>query len=467
MKIDKLWTILLVCLLMAQIAAAEAENSPAVEVKEKDSNYKYYFSTTEFSTWFGLVVMSLMMVLCTLGGIGGNIVILPVCLVFFQFDPHVAVGHTTFFSSISSLVRVGVEIFKKTKTKNLNFDAALMSLTPCIVGSVVGVFLNKMCPNVLILTLATVLLFSLMIKAIRDFKKMSAQEEQKGRKLMRTKSELIELDHVHHHHQDDNGDDEDDAKPTNREQLVPQESKEEEFDPTPQSALHDQYKISQKDILFYMLIFCFPLSFSLLRGTQQRPSIIGIERCGKADLTLVVMYIGALVFLTMHLKKIIQTRNKFVKENVCNIDFRKDEATNKFLFTMTAVGFVGTFLSAGYSVLLNISLMMLELTPFAASATALFIGVIFSLASSLVFYFEDLLYLNCAVIGGVVIAVATLTVRLTLYERFVRLGKGSYTLFFMAIMLGMGIISTLLVVGPKIKATYDAGENIWAFTSIC
>lgn len=463
MHAKKLATFLIVGLLLlayCQTATTGSPTSPTTDTPTADTQqaaYKYYFDISELLTLVGLVFLALMMVLCTLGGIGGNIVILPVCLVFFQFDTHVAVGHTTFFSAISSLVRVGVEIFKKSNKKNLNFDAALLSLTPCIIGSVIGVFLNKMCPNILILAMATLLLVTLLIKAIKDYKKMSADEE-KGENRLKVKSELIELEHYDDH----------DHSP-NKEGLLESQQKEEEdvFDPTPQSGLHDQYALTQNDTFFYLIIFCVNPLFSLLRGTKDRPSIIGIERCGGNDVLLVISYMIFLAFLTRHLKHMIQGRNRFVKQNVCNVDFKAEDATNRLLVTMIAVGFVGSFLAAGYSVLLNMALMMLELTPFIASATGLYIGVVFSLASAVVFYFEGLLYFNCALIGGIVIAVSTLAVRLTLYEKFVKSGKGSYTLFFMSIMLGMGIVSTISVIAPKIKASHDRGENIWAFTSIC
>ena len=440
MKQIRISTILLVVLLVCKSISAEEQASDNTQA---DTRYKYTFSLFELRSLLGMVCLALMMVLCTLGGIGGNLVILPVCMVFFQFDPHVAIGHTAFFAGISSLVRVFVEVFNESSKKKLNFDAALLSSTPCIIGSVIGVFFNKMFPNIIILGMCTILLFVLMIKSFNDFKKMSAKEDKEQNKIT-VKSPLVEMEHIG------------------------QEDKEfDEFDPTPHSALHDQYKVSQNDFLFYLLIFIAPPLFSLLRGTKDRPSIIGIDRCGGGDLMLVLVYLVGLTFLTIHLKNIIQSRNSFVKQNVANVDFKRDEATNKMLVTMVGVGFIGTFMSAGFAILLNMSMIMLELTPFVASATSLYIGAILNLAASMVFYFEGMLYINCAIVGGLVIAGATLGVRLTIYERFVKSGKGSYTLFFMSIMLAMAIVSTLSVVGPKIKASHDAGENIWAFSSIC
>lgn len=419
------------------------------------SSYKYYFAVGELWTSIGIIFLALMMVMCTLGGIGGNIVILPVCLVFFQFDPHVAVGHTNFFSAISSLVRVGVEMTKKSKAKNLNFDVSLLSCTPCIIGSVFGVFLNKMCPNILILILATLLLTTLMIKSFKDYKKMALAEETGANAYqLKVKSGLIEVDHV-------------EGMDQAKEQLIELEDKKLAQDAEVAVDLHDQYSLVPRDTFFYAIIFLIVPAFSLIRGTKERPSIIGMNRCGKLDFTFVICYLGLLTFLTLFLKRRIQVRNRFVKQNDANVNFKRDDSTNRLLFTMVGVGFVGSFLAAGYSVLLNISLMMLELSPFAASASALFIGVIFSLAASLSFYLEGLLYLNCAIVGAIVIAVSTLAVRLTLYEQFLKTGKASLILLFMTIMIAMGIATIISVVAPKIKSVHDAGGNIWEFASIC
>lgn len=448
--------ILLLIVILLCVGYAKVSPQADQDLEAPVANYKYYFDAGELRTAIGLVVMSVMMVLCTLAGDGGNMVILPVCMVFFQFDPHVAVAHTACFSALSSLVRVGVEVFKKSDKKFLNYDLTLLSCTPCVMGSVFGVFFNKMCPDILLLILYTIVFMKLMSKSFNDYRKM-VLAESKGANAYQLKvnSPLIEVTHYL------------EGEYLTEAELIELEEKILEEVLHIPGEFHDQFSFVSGDAIFYLVIFFATPSFSLIRGTTERPSIIGMDRCGGFDVFLVIFYLAVLFNLTFYLKRRILERNKYVKQNDANVDFYQGDATNNLILAMVGVGFVGSFLAAGFSLLLNLSLMTLNIIPFVASATALSIGVVFSFSAALAFYMEGLLFLNCAVVGGIVIAVSTLAVRLTYYERFLKSGKASLCLLFMTVMIPIGIVSTIFRVLPKVWSDYAAGVNIWKFASIC
>ena len=100
------------------------------------------------------------MILSTLAGISGNAILAPVCLIFFNFDPHVAIAHTNLLGVFSSATRIAVEMKHAAAPggkSNINYDAILISTTPAILGTFIGVFFNKMSPPIIIIVLASLL----------------------------------------------------------------------------------------------------------------------------------------------------------------------------------------------------------------------------------------------------------------------------------------------------------------------
>lgn len=144
--------------------------------KEADQPaYKNYFDPTETLSIAGLVAIGLTMVLCTLGGIGGNIMIYPICLIFFHFDAHTAVGHTTILAGLSTFTRFLIEMLN-TEKPTVNFDVVMLSTAPCIIGAFFGLIANQITPGIIIFVLATLLLFFLMMSSYRQYKQRSFKE---------------------------------------------------------------------------------------------------------------------------------------------------------------------------------------------------------------------------------------------------------------------------------------------------
>ena len=230
--------------------------------------------------------------------------------------------------------------------------------------------------------------------------------------------------------------------------------------------MNDQFSSDSNDSLYYVLLLAVNPVFSLLRGTKNSPSLIGVRRCGKRDFTVVVAYGLFLGYLARHLKTIVFERNLFNKANIANIEFT-EQNTRTLMISMFVVGFIGSFLSAGSAALITFSLIMIKMTPFTASPTALTITILFGISSTLICYLEGLIYMSASVIGGLFVIVSTLIVRLTIYETFAKKGKASMLLLFIGIMMGVSTVAGIAQVGPIIYKEYMEGQNIFRFHSIC
>lgn len=560
-------------------------NVLASDDTEKEANqpaYKNYFDPTETLSIAGLVAIGLTMILCTLGGIGGNIMIYPICLIFFHFDAHTAVGHTTILAGLSTFTRFLIEMMN-TEKPTVNFDVVMLSTAPCIIGAFFGLIASQITPGIIIFVLATLLLFFLMISSYRQYKQRSLKEsaskgghrtentavlpESRIPMLSKKALELAHMDptmqpkgplsHKGAEPDDNNFDDEDQqeedyileikefpislrrkqstkirAKSETRYAETPQPKQQElqllgtrleanlkqdwkgvhttsdfsrkdiekitfalhreaqlakdaeaegaqqpksstpattgmvELDPTPASGLNNQFETRTNDNLYFLFLFFVNPLFTFLRGTPGNPSFMGYDRCGRGDFLNLVVYFSLLGYLALYLRRVIVRRNLFKKPYIYNVDFTP-ENTQKVMLTMLAVGFIGSFLSAGAATVLTFSLIMLKMSPFTASPTSLTITLMYGLSSAMVFYYEGLIYENVIVFGGIVAVLSTAFARLTIYEYFVRQGKASYLLLFISISMAISILASIFTVTPRIYSEWKNGTDLFKFKSPC
>ena len=418
------------------------------------SEYKEYFDITEVKTLIGLLFLALVMLLSTLAGISGNVVVYPVMLIFFNFNPHVAVGHTSFYCALSALVRIFVETFKtgSTKSKRINFDVVLLSCTPSIFGTFLGAFLNQISPDSVILLCTIVLLSTLTFMSFRDYRIRASKE----------KNALIEKEEGQEFEMKQMGRGADEKK----EEMQEIEKLESHSFSFKEGKPHSQYDFLWQDAAFYLMLFFLNPFVTLLRGNKFKPSIIGINKCGFGDISIIVCYCASLIFISVVLKRQIVIRNKNVGFHDDNVDF-SGSSPDKVKLIMILVGFVGSFLSAGASALITFSLIYLKMTPFTASPTSLLIGVVFGFSASFIFFLEGLLFSQAIVFGGLVVICATLGTRLTIYEAFLKQGKGSMILLFISNLTAISMLSAAFQVGPVVWRQYTSGSNIFKFKSLC
>ena len=555
--------------------------SQEAEPDSPDSTvYKKYFDPTELMSIFGLVAIGITMVLCTLGGIGGNIMIYPICLIFFQFDAHTAVGHTTILAGFSTFVRFLIEMRNSDKP-TVNFDVVMLSTTPCIIGAFFGLIASQVTPGIIIFLLANMLLFFLMVSSYRQYKARALKENShkftektikaanlqdiKVPMLSKVALEMAQYDltdqkkpafsHPDAEAEDFNPDDEVEEEDQNileikefpislrRKQsavirsksdtrikesnLAPPKMQEletlvikkdpttkplhtrsdiskrdldhflpklqtnsqpalaevlehadkpeestpatkgmEDFDPTPASALNNQFVTRTNDRLYFLFLFFVNPLFTFLRGTPELPSFVGYERCGRGDYLMLLIFFSILGYLALYLRRVIIKRNAFIEPNLYNVNFTP-ENTQKVMLTMLVVGFIGSFLSAGAATVLTFSLIMLKMSPFTASPTSLTITLMYGLSSAMVFYYEGLIYDNAMLFGGIVAILSTAFARLTIYESFVKQGKASYLLLFISVSMVISIAASVLTVAPRIYHQWKNGTNIFRFRSPC
>lgn len=441
------------------------------------ARYNTSFSLDDTMTVIGLVLMAIFMVISTLSGVSGNNIILPICLIFFKFDPKVAVAHTSLLATMSCAVRI---IYERLKPKSLtedneliNFHLVLLGTAPAVLGSFIGVQANNISPNVIIAIMTTLLQVFLCVYSCKGYLKKKAEEDKKHAKEISPeldedvyRKEIEDLEDTSKTNEHDGS-----STPIDASLVVPLvdgDTRETEIDLLePTNPETDQYKITNKDLLIMAGLMTLNPLISTLRISSGQPKWYQATRCSGADWVILFGYIALLVTISALLAKNVLNRNLNKKLSPKDISIKEASYSLKFVLGVAGVSFVGGFLAAGSTTLLSIFMISLGVYPFISSSTTMVLAVIFSGSSSILYALNGLVYMSCVLIAGTVVVASTILTRMTLYQSFLKHGKASLILLFIAITMVVTIPSNIAQIVPHLKEDIEAGKNIWAFTSFC
>ena len=431
--------------------------------------------------WSGLVYFLIIQVASTLGGIGGGTVMLPACLIFLRFSPKVAVAHAEMFSTISCIARLLFEFYTSKTAKKpsqrkmqVNFDLVVASLGPSVLGSFLGVQLNLVCPDVIILGSASLLLGALTYMAFRKYLEQKSKE-QKQKSLLKLlgdsdpakadqeepidepKNTSIITEDEQNLQQDKDG-----VSPGNRDSLKPR---------NPSS-------LTLWDAMIMVGMMTLNPMLQVLRGSSLIPSVLDIQRCTQPDILIVAGFVLLLCTLTILItsyvsrRAVTQAKPDLEMQDAAQQEFTGDfKLTNSFLKTFPLkilfVTFLGSFLAAGSSTVVNLLLIWSGVNPFVASSTTLMTSTVYLLSATCIFMLNGMIYPMASLVCGSVVLVGTLIARGTLYERIMAQGKGSCILLFITLMMVVAIPANITQVGPHILREYREGANILEFLSPC
>lgn len=447
---------ILAAIVMADDIIPDPMEEGSTRGKLEDGYYKDSFWPLDIMSIIGLVVLALMLVLATLGGVGGNGVIIPVCLIFFRFDPKAAVAHASIFAAIGSIGRIVYEkvtqATKKDSKSLTNYHLILMAGPPSVLGAFIGTTLNKMSSEAVIMILTFIVQVGVVYETFRMYQKKRA-EESMVRGAYGTPNANA-------------------SEPTDESQNDVTKSALRLSDLNSSSLQQPktvQTAITLLDLLFFIVYVSLNPVFALLRGTSAMPSLIDNQECSSFDLYLLASYGGILLLLTFLVNEVILIRNvhcnKFYRaENDLPIDTK---FSLKFIPVVLLVTTLGAYVSTGSSTLITLLLIWMGLSPFLASSTCLIIVAIFSGSSAAIYGLNGLIYWPCAIIGGVIVLLTTVVTRMTLYQSFLKHGKASLVILFISITMMITVPSNIYQVFPHIRQDYNAGKNIWAFLPFC
>lgn len=451
-----------------------------IKAEEKQGERDHFFPL-DLIGFLGMLTLAFMMFLSTLGGISGNLVILPVCLIFFRQSPRHAVAHTSFFSAVSSFTRIVFEFHQGRKDLNrrfINYNIGLLVTGPAIFGSYLGVEANTIASDAWILLTATLINIGLLYYSLRKWwlKRRNERTEQlyvkKNPSTASVSSEFsrqsVQSDKIEQRKYDSvreslrEVDDESEQNPKGSEVT----SKDQNDFKYYIGKVNNQFSITYRDLSLLVLLVMLNPVVVFLRGTKTTESIIDTVKCSLEDLLILSGYAVIMISITLVMRRVVEKRSR-----IRQVDSKSTNLVGsrsfKFILPIWLVSFFGGYISAGTCTLVTITLIALKLDPFVASPTSLLIAAIYTSSSSIVYYMDGYIDVWCALIGGLVVIVSTLITRITIYQYFLKHGKASMLLLFIAIMVMISIPSNVLHVLPKIIKDKQDGVYIWKMDIYC
>ena len=116
----------------------------------------------------GFVILSVIMSLSTVAGIGGGGIVVPLIMVFYQFETKRAIAISGFSILTCSITRFFFTIKQKHPEKDMvvvDYSLATIMLPSVLIGSYLGVIFNVAFPSLILVIILTLLLSALSIQA--------------------------------------------------------------------------------------------------------------------------------------------------------------------------------------------------------------------------------------------------------------------------------------------------------------
>jgi uncharacterized membrane protein YfcA len=123
----------------------------------------------ELTEFLGLIVLPTLMALCNAAGVGGGGLQVPLCMIFFKFSTKNAIALSGFAIFMGSLTRYIYNINARHPEKDavvVDYGLASVMMPTVLIGSLLGVFINLMCPALVLLVFLTVVILFLVVNSI-------------------------------------------------------------------------------------------------------------------------------------------------------------------------------------------------------------------------------------------------------------------------------------------------------------
>jgi uncharacterized membrane protein YfcA len=145
----------------------------------------------------GGFVLLILIGMAAASGIGGGGMVMPIVIIFFGYYAEEAVSLSNFSIMTSGILRFVMNFSQKHPERNerlaIDYDTVLLLLPMVLLGSSVGVLLNKILPSVVIIVLLTIVLLYMAVKTTQRYKLVRNKELEKIRRAEARRSRITEL----------------------------------------------------------------------------------------------------------------------------------------------------------------------------------------------------------------------------------------------------------------------------------
>ena len=377
-------------------------------------------------------------------GLGGGLLFIPVLLLIMNFYPHEAIpiskivifaGALTSFIQNTKVKRPG------RNSKALNYNLVIVNAPNLLLGTVLGVTLNKILPNSLILFFLCLLLLYYCYKIFKTFLKLYRAENNVDLHSMSSQFNSISQ-------RSDNND------------INQQEDR-----PIDYELQKDRYLLRWDKLKYILIPFLIMAGLSILRESQI------VSKCSSLYWILMLAFLTIVLIYDYFIFDHIQTEYNYRKI----INFPYDEKdinwTNKTIIKLCSIGFIAGFVAGvigiGGGVVLGPILLDLGIHPIVGTVTTNMLVLITSSSTTFQFILFKMLNIEYGIICIIFSALGSYCGTYLVNKYVKKTGKQS---FIVLILFSVVIISAIVLPLSSlinIIDDYKKGYNIFEFESLC
>ena len=119
---------------------------------------------------YGILVLTILIALANVGGVGGGGLIIPVIMAFFKFTTKEAIalsGFTIFTGSVARFIYGYKSRHPEKDATVIDYGIIIVMMPLVLVGSFIGVFVNIMLPPILLSFFLTIILILLTTQSLK------------------------------------------------------------------------------------------------------------------------------------------------------------------------------------------------------------------------------------------------------------------------------------------------------------
>ncbi|OMJ70993.1 hypothetical protein SteCoe_30894 [Stentor coeruleus] len=436
--------IIWLCILLACAKSCENDN-------DCTTNHYCYEGVCEHKGLFPLVgneILGSCLILfasglANAGGIGGGPIMVIILITLFNFNAYESVPLSQLIIFAGSLSAILIKIFLRHPFKQrplIDFDIALLLCCPLLMGTTIGVMVNLVIPQWLILVLLTVLLGYISIDtsftAVKIYKKESTTKTSV--RLLCPDSDVLSS------------------------------FSETELPPELKKIYNVEKKIMPpKSIALIILLFIFVAIVSFIRGSKNFNSIVGISFCSGGYWSVTIIAFIILLVISIYFGFFMI--GKHIIKNKLGYDFDTMDLnwTIKMILIVCIAGFIAGLaagiVGVGGGLVMNPVMLRLGLRPEVSTATSSFM-VLFTATISMLQYAVagklNFVYGLWALSFSLVGSILGVLVLKKLVEKYKR---GSILVLLLALI--MGICAIIIPTYGIIQYMGKSGED--NFKSFC
>jgi uncharacterized membrane protein YfcA len=377
-------------------------------------------------------------------GLGGGLLFIPVLLLIMNFYPHEAIPISKiviFAGAITSFIQNTKVKRPGRNTKALNYNLVIVNAPNLLLGTILGVTLNKILPNSLILFLLCMLLFFYSFKTFKTFLKIYREENSGELHSMSSQFNTISQRSVNN-------------------DINQQEERPVEFE-----IYKDRFLLRWDKLKYIIIPFLIMAGLSILRESEI------VSKCSAIYWILMFSFLAIVLIYDYFIYNHIQTEYSYRKIIGFPYDDRDINWTNQTIIKLCFIGFLAGFIAGvigiGGGVVLGPILLDLGVHPIVGTVTTNMLVLITSSSTTFQFILFKMLNIEYGIICIIFSALGSYCGTYLVNTYVKKTGKQSFIVLVLFCVVVTSAIVLPLSSLINILEDYNKGHNIFEFESLC